>query len=236
MQQGVASSTVDSIKLQKEDARRVLKTRLKGLTKEGMASESSAICHHLRHSMLFTTSATLGLYLHCARLREVDTSDLVTAALHAGKTCYAPVVDDKSSNMRLLHLDSPACVVEVPPFGILEPSPSYGDGTPRRDVMKDGAVLDLLLMPGLGFDSSGRRLGRGGGYYDKMLTGLQRQAAEQGRQPPLLVALAYSVQMMEDAVPVDSHDQSVDAIVTAAGIILCSEAARSSALNVAAAS
>jgi hypothetical protein len=52
----------------------------------------------------FQQASTLGIYVHCAKLREVDTSPLLEAALQAGKRCFVPVVQDKASNMKLMHL------------------------------------------------------------------------------------------------------------------------------------
>ena len=204
---------------------------------------------------------------------------------------YAPRVQDQAANMRFLHLDSPdALQAPVPPFGIREPRPTYGDGRQRDDVllvrwlggwmhysqpaspasrvpagpslssMPLGAAawmltfqrpicwpprtaclsaqidepLELVVMPGLAFDSAGRRLGRGGGYYDKFASAARRRAEQHGWAPPLLVALAFRCQVVQGGggggegggggVPMEPHDASVDVIVTADGVIACSPA------------
>ncbi|KAG2488456.1 hypothetical protein HYH03_012962 [Edaphochlamys debaryana] len=118
-----------------------------------------------------------------------------------------------------------ACLRKVPPFDILEPADTYGDGSARQDALQSGTCFDLLLMPGLGFDRAGRRLGRGGGYYDKMVAGLQRLAAEAGREPPLLVALSYEAQLRA-SVSVDEHDQPVDVVVTPGEALPCTARGR----------
>ncbi|GIL44154.1 hypothetical protein Vafri_1680 [Volvox africanus] len=89
-------------------------------------------------------------------------------------------------------------------------------------VLQCRTCLDVLLVPGLGFDRTGRRLGRGGGYYDKMISQLQHLATEAGRQPPLLVALSYEAQLVS-AVPIDEHDQPVDLVVTASEVVQCTK-------------
>lgn len=48
--------------------------------------------------------------------------------------------------MHFLHLDSRAALAPVPPFGILEPPPEYGDGSPREDALEAAAPLDLVRL------------------------------------------------------------------------------------------
>eukprot|EP00197_Chlamydomonas_leiostraca_P011107 CAMPEP_0202877842 /NCGR_PEP_ID=MMETSP1391-20130828/31242_1 /ASSEMBLY_ACC=CAM_ASM_000867 /TAXON_ID=1034604 /ORGANISM="Chlamydomonas leiostraca, Strain SAG 11-49" /LENGTH=228 /DNA_ID=CAMNT_0049559943 /DNA_START=57 /DNA_END=743 /DNA_ORIENTATION=+ len=219
------SASLDEVKQAKVDLRNALRAALKQLTKEQMAQESAAIAQQLVHAPFFSSSSTLGIYVHCERLREVDTAPVLSAALDAGKKCFVPVVVDKSSNMKLLHLDCMSSLVAMPPFGIMEPTPAYSDGSPRHDALAEPCTpMDVLVMPGLGFDAAGRRLGRGGGYYDKALSKLREAASSQGHQPPLLVALAFQAQMAE-CVPVDDHDEPVDVVVTASGVMRCSDRA-----------
>lgn len=83
--------------------------------------------------------------------------------------------------------------------------------------------LELVVMPGLAFDRTGRRLGRGGGYYDKFLHAARARAAQRCWAPPLLVALSYRSQLV-DRVPVEPHDVGVDAIVTPDEVVVCTAA------------
>lgn len=69
---------------------------------------------------------------------------------------------------------------------------------------------DLVLVPGLGFDRHGRRIGRGGGHYDRTFP--------PGSTGPALVALAFARQVV-DRVPAGPHDRRMDAIVTEYGMI-----------------
>jgi len=87
------------------------------------------------------------------------------------------------------------------PFGIAAPPPD----APAR-ILRAG---DVVLVPGLAFDARGWRLGRGGGFYDR--------AFPPDVPGPLLVGVAYAFQLL-DAVPHDSRDRRVDAIVTEGGL------------------
>ena len=84
--------------------------------------------------------------------------------------------------------------------GILSP-------TPRAPV----AVPDLIVAPVLAFDARGRRLGQGGGYYDRTLDALKAAGVV-----PAVAGLAYAGQQVE-TVPAEDHDQRLDAILTETG-------------------
>jgi len=82
---------------------------------------------------------------------------------------------------------------------IREPVPDRCAAAVERDI-------EFALVPGLAFDERGGRLGYGGGFYDRLLAGLQA----------VRVTAAFSVQVVE-AVPMSEHDQYVDLIVTEDG-------------------
>jgi 5-formyltetrahydrofolate cyclo-ligase len=166
----------------------------------------------------FASSSRVGIYITCERLREVDTGAILAAALQQGKRCYVPLVKDSNANMQLLHIDGLQDLHPAPPFGILEPAPSTPDGGAREDVLESAGLLDLLVMPGLGFDGAGGRLGRGGGYYDKFIGDLVARAHQLGRPPPLLLALAFREQLVE-AVPMGPQDRRVDVLVLQDGAV-----------------
>jgi 5-formyltetrahydrofolate cyclo-ligase len=84
-------------------------------------------------------------------------------------------------------------------YGVLEPSPAQEPVSPGPG--------DVVLVPGVAFDRAGFRLGRGAGVYDRTLEQLRGVR---------VIGLAFAFQVV-DAVPHDSHDQPVDAIVTEEG-------------------
>jgi len=90
-------------------------------------------------------------------------------------------------------------------WGILEPNRDVRSAADRR--VEIGAV-DLVMVPGVAFDSRGGRLGHGKGYYDKLLA-----AGEHTHR----VAVAFECQMFPE-VPMGRHDVRMHAVVTEAGV------------------
>lgn len=73
--------------------------------------------------------------------------------------------------------------------------------------------IDVLLTPGLAFDTRGGRLGNGGGFYDRILSARRADA----------VAVAVTVRRrVIDSVPMQAHDQRIDWLATEEGVIRCS--------------
>jgi 5-formyltetrahydrofolate cyclo-ligase len=83
-------------------------------------------------------------------------------------------------------------------YGVLAPPPGEGSVALGEDA--------LLLVPGVAFDHRGGRLGRGGGYYDRVL-------GEIGKGGPLSLGVGFEFQLVEE-VPRESHDRTLDALVT----------------------
>jgi 5-formyltetrahydrofolate cyclo-ligase len=100
------------------------------------------------------------------------------------------------------------------PYGISQPAPHAPLAPqPGPDTRM------LMLVPGLAFDAAGRRLGYGGGYYDRLLQTC-RPAIDSGALT--LIAPAFAAQI-RDVVPTQPHDIAVHFVVTEAGVIDCSQ-------------
>ena len=89
----------------------------------------------------------------------------------------------------------PGDVLHTGSFGIAEPA-----GPPV-----DPAVIDVVLVPGLAFTRDGRRLGQGGGFYDRFLLLL--------RPDCMTVGVCFAEQVVDD-LPSEAHDRILDALVT----------------------
>jgi 5-formyltetrahydrofolate cyclo-ligase len=131
---------------------------------------------------------------------EVPTAGMAERVLRAGKRLLLPYLEEEGME-----------AAEVQPGEALTPS-GYGPREPQRRVAVDPTSVDLVVTPGLAFDRAGRRLGWGGGHYDRYLARLRPRA--------LRVGVGFSVQVVED-VPVGPDDQRVDLVVTDAGVIDC---------------
>jgi 5-formyltetrahydrofolate cyclo-ligase len=137
---------------------------------------------------------TIALY---APIRgEVPTRDILTAALADGKTVCYPL---SHVHGRILSFRAITSESELEPgrLGVREPT-SAADLVPVEKI-------DLFVVPGLGFTKEGKRLGRGGGYYDATLAA----ASPQSRR----VGLSFSDQIV-DMIPTTSEDVDMDLVVT----------------------
>ncbi|XP_073284317.1 5-formyltetrahydrofolate cyclo-ligase, mitochondrial-like [Primulina huaijiensis] len=229
-----ATIDLDTIFKLKKSLRFKIKKELKSMDPILRSREDDAIQRIVLESPWFKTCKRLCAYLTCAALREVDTSKLLLEILkgtdkdgqyRVRKTLYVPRIEDKNGHMRMLNISTMDDLI-ANSMNILEPAPLDAQGNKLEDVMLANEPVDLFLLPGLAFDKSGRRLGRGGGYYDTFLTKYQELAEERKWQKPLLVALSYSPQIMEEGViPITPNDVFVDALVSSSGVIPITPAA-----------
>jgi 5-formyltetrahydrofolate cyclo-ligase len=127
---------------------------------------------------------------------EMDCQPILIRLMDSFQPVCLPVVlgDDLPLELRLWEQGAPLYEAG---FGTLAPS----ELSPQVEP-------DVIVMPLLGFDKRGTRLGYGGGYYDRTLERLSRR--------PRLVGIAYAVQELED-IPREPHDVPLDMIVTEAG-------------------
>jgi 5-formyltetrahydrofolate cyclo-ligase len=129
---------------------------------------------------------------------------VVRDALAAGKTVAVPRVDAPARMLRALAIEDPERDVEDGYHGIPEPRADRPPVSLER--------IEWVLVPGIAFDATGKRLGYGGGYYDRLLPLLPAAATR--------VAAAFEVQIVE-RVPAASHDIGVDCIVTERRTLAC---------------
>ncbi|XP_024972512.1 5-formyltetrahydrofolate cyclo-ligase, mitochondrial isoform X2 [Cynara cardunculus var. scolymus] len=212
---------LEAIFTQKRLLRSKIKKDLRSMDPALRSHEDDAIQNLILEAPWFKSCKRLCAYISCSALREVDTSkvlqDVLQNAIKDGETqttkkLYVPRVEDKNSHMRMLNISSMDDLI-ANSMNILEPAPVDANGNDRED--------------GLAFDKTGRRMGRGGGYYDTFLSKYQELARLRNWKQPLLIALSYSAQILEEGmIPVTPSDIFIDALVSPSGFIPISPVAQ----------
>ncbi|EFH49854.1 hypothetical protein ARALYDRAFT_488121 [Arabidopsis lyrata subsp. lyrata] len=215
---------LDSIFKQKRVVRSTVRKSLKAMDPSLRTQQDESIQKTVLEAPWFKSCKRLCAYISCKPLNEVDTSKILSEILqhpdsNTQKKLYVPWVEDKNSNMRMLHISHMEDLI-ANSMNILEPAPVDAQGNEREDVFQADEPIDLFILPGLAFDRCGRRLGRGGGYYDTFLKRYQDRVKEKDWRYPLMVALSYSPQILEDgSIPVTPNDVLIDALVTPSGVV-----------------
>jgi 5-formyltetrahydrofolate cyclo-ligase len=170
----------------------------KSLSAQQYADHAQALKRHFLAYLSLSRSLAIGVTF--AFDGEIDPLPLIHALQSLGHSTYLPLLrDDKHLDFALWH---EASLMVRNRFGIDEPQ-----DTQVADVNE----LDILLVPLVGVDKQGNRLGMGGGYYDRTLGKVQ--------QRPYLVGMAHSCQLVAQ-LPVQPWDIPLDALVTEQELII----------------
>ncbi len=166
----------------------------KELTPEEIELKSRNIALKTAQLDVFKAAETVMVYR--ALPDEVQTGKIIELARLEGKHVCVPYLLDSQKELRVAQWPTKPEGWEKGPFGILQPEPA-------RFVPI--ATLDLILAPGLAFDSNGGRLGYGKGYFDRLFSGTRQDCCRLG--------LAYDFQVI-DIVPMDLSDQVLNGVIT----------------------
>jgi 5-formyltetrahydrofolate cyclo-ligase len=196
------------------DARRGIRRRLRArraeLTPAQRAAAARAITAHIAGTRWLRGSRAIGLYVSIGT--EVPTEPL--RALAGKRQCkvYLPCIVDYRQRRMVFARDA-GTLPAINRLGI--PEPNALRTIPVR-------ALSVVLMPVLGFDHHGTRLGTGGGYYDRMFAYRRHR---QSWHRPLLIGIAYQCQQLP-LIERGGHDVPLDALVTEDGVSIFTGAAR----------
>ncbi len=181
--------------------RRDLLERRNAMSATEARTAAEEVAGHVAASSEFRSAGRVAGYI--ALEHELDPAPLVRAALAAGKAVYLPrVLDSARMEFTRWQAGEP---LHANRFGIPEPA-----ADPDRVLAPED--LDLVLVPLLGFDGRGNRLGFGAGFYDRAFA-FRRQA----RARPLLCGCAYAWQETGPLVAAD-WDVPLDAVATERGL------------------
>src|SRR5690606_28943578 len=187
--------------------RRQLRQTRRSLSPQQQRLASQQLLQQLAQHPLYRRSRHIAFYL--ANDGEIDPALLLQHAQRLGKHCYLPVLNEWPANRMHFQRLVPNQRWTTNRFGIREPTLNHGLQTkPWR--------LDLILMPLVGFDENGNRLGMGGGFYDRTFAFRRHRRHLTG---PRLLGLAHHCQKVAQ-LPTASWDIPLDGIVSDQQIIL----------------
>ena len=163
------------------------------ITPEARAAASGAACERLLAHPALTRARVVAAY--GAMPDEIDCSAATAWLRERGVEVALPRI--AGHGLLTLHTVRGPRDLERGPFGLLQPH----EGAPGLEPH----LVDVMVVPGVAFDAAGRRLGLGGGFYDRLLARLRADC--------VLLGFAFDEQVV-DEVPCLPHDARVHAVVT----------------------
>jgi len=181
---------------EKSVIRAILRKRKEAMAPEDRLKKSRKICRHLMK--LIPGNETVLVYT--SKEMEVNTIPLINALFRQKNPVVVPIIVKEDISLRLSYLRDLAALVPST-FGVPEPIGS--------EIPAGAGDIDTIVLPMLGFDRSGGRIGYGAGYYDRFLSG------NPGMRK---IGIAFACQEME-RLPTDENDIRMDFILTEDGIV-----------------
>ena len=171
--------------LPRPQLRRLLRQARRALTPAQQRQAAQGLYRQLAQHPMFRRARHIALYL--PNDGEIDPRLLLRAAQRRGKATYLPVLSPWPRTKMVFQRIRPGEQLHPNRFRILEP---------RINLARQRKVwaLDLVLLPLVGFDDVGGRLGMGGGFYDRSLAYLARRKLW---RKPTLLGLAHECQKVE---------------------------------------
>ena len=181
---------------QKESVRKILRERKEAMVPEDRLSKSQRICRHLMK--VISNGETVMVFT--SKEKEVNTRPLIMALFKQGNPVIVPIIVKADCSLRLSYLRDFSALVPST-FGVPEPIGS--------EIPAAAEDIGTIILPMLGFDRTGGRIGYGAGYYDRFLSinlSLRK------------IGIAFACQEV-DNLPVDENDIGMDFIITEDGIM-----------------
>ena len=177
----------------KPELRKAIRVRLEALPPEAKAEKSAAICRALAHTPEWHAARTVGFF---SPLDSEPNIDLLWAVLGERAVCYPRI---HGEDLVFIRVPDREALLESTRWNLLEPPHHDEHVAPIREI-------DLFLVPGVAFTPDGHRLGRGKGYYDRLL------AHPAFRSPAFGVCFA---EQLVAHLPVEDHDRPVSRVFSA---------------------
>ena len=166
------------------------------MTTDVRAEKSARLCLAIAESAAWRSARTIAIFAPQPREPDVE---LLWMHGDGKDFAYPRVTDGRLDLFRV------ASLYELAPgaFGVREP-------VARIEHAVAPETLDLILVPGVAFTRAGERLGRGGGFYDRLLASLPAHTCK--------VGVCFDAQILTE-LPVEPHDQRVDFLATESGLL-----------------
>ncbi|WP_462380726.1 5-formyltetrahydrofolate cyclo-ligase [Pseudomonas sp. Marseille-QA0892] len=187
--------------LSRAELRRQLRKARRALSPAAQRHASKKVYRRLSQHPTFRRTRHVAFYL--ANDGEIDIRPLLLEAQRRGKATYLPVLKAWPRTRMAFQRIRPGEKMVRNRFRIQEPRP-------QPAMQRKTWALGLILLPLVGFDAHGGRLGMGGGFYDRSLAFKQARRAQ---CKPVLLGVAHGCQRV-DRLPVSSWDVPLDATVT----------------------
>lgn len=195
----------------KDTLRRELRKQRAQKTPDERVQAQTMALSYLRQLRIYRAARRVALYQNM--LSEFPTSRFFKLNHQMGKTSYLPVIGKNHLLPMRFAPYSTENPMKANRLGIYEPNGPIHE----RRLAK---AMDLILVPLLGFDEYGTRLGMGGGYYDRALAFKQWQ---QDGLRPHLIGLAFDCQRVNKRLPREPWDIPLDAVITESGYLQISK-------------
>jgi 5-formyltetrahydrofolate cyclo-ligase len=193
--------------MSKNKTRADINSKLKLISPASKLMMSAAIAERLFDTAEWRTAAFVLAFMSLPE--EVDTRPILERAFLTEKQVYVPRMEGEALVFHRIFDSSEASVRHA--YGMLEPDVTRS----RLEWPAPAALETLVIVPGLAFDRGRNRLGRGKGYYDRFLRGLD---TGHGRGQTFIIGLCFHEQLLE-AVPHTADDVGMDAVLTDREII-----------------
>ena len=195
----------------KKQLRKEMRSLLNSLSTETVLEQSTLQQSIVMSMPCYKDSMAMCIYLPMPK--ELQTYDVIKNAFSNGKRIFVPkIIGPNPQDM---------VMIEVLSFEQLDsfPKSKWGIPEPPVEMAHDGDKdalydIDLVLLPGVAFDSKCNRLGHGKGYYDCFLERLIKTKTENQLRIPKLVGLSLLEQIIEGPIPMEDHDTPLDFIVS----------------------
>lgn len=196
MLKGLTMKKIPDLTTQKKQLRKILKEQRNSLDRESCASSDNAIFTNIRTWDIYQKAYTVFCFVGTED--EINTKPIIEDILKKGKRAGVPKCISKGI-MEVYEIHS---MDDLAPgkYGILEPVDTCEKISPKE--------IDLALIPCLSCSRDGRRLGYGGGYYDRYLNQVKGT----------LAVLCRRV-LMCDEIPTEDHDKNMDFVICEEGIL-----------------